>query len=120
MGDSQADLGTSSLLRLRVYGGNRLQVAGDVGYGVGSGAPSGAFRTTYSRELADGASPEISVTMRQFYVPLRLGQGFFGEGSGATDLCRRLRTTGVSFGDKTQLSDSCRWSMDSSSTMSRS
>ena len=33
----------------------------------GPAAPSAAIRTTYSREFADGVSPEISVTMRQFY-----------------------------------------------------
>jgi hypothetical protein len=102
MGDSQADLGTEFAFATSVYGGNHLQVAGDVGYGVGSVAPSGAFRTTYSRELADGLSPEIAVTMRQFYVPLRLGQSFFGGGDGSTPV---LRTTGISLGDKTQLSD---------------
>jgi hypothetical protein len=98
MGDSQADLGTQFAFATSVYGGNRLQVSGDVGYGMGPAAPSGAFRTTYSRELADGLSPEVSVTMRQFYVPWRMGEG--GDGS-----LPALRTTGVSLGDKTQLSD---------------
>ena len=98
MGDNQADLGTQFAFATSVYGGNRLQVAGDVGYGTGPAAPSGAFRTTYSRELADGLSPEISVTMRQFYVPWRLGEG--GDGS-----LPALRTTGVGLADKTQLSD---------------
>jgi Carboxypeptidase regulatory-like domain len=98
MGDSQADLGTQFAFATSVYGGNRLQVAGDLGYGMGPAAPSGAFRTTYSRELADGLSPEISVTMRQFYIPWRLGEG--GDGS-----LPALRTTGVSLSDKVQLSD---------------
>ncbi len=103
MGDSQADLGTEFAFATSVYGGNHLQVAGDVGYGVGSVAPSGAFRTTYSRELADGLSPEISVTMRQFYVPSRVGQSFLASNSDGS--MPALRTTGVSLGDKTQLSD---------------
>jgi hypothetical protein len=101
MGDSQADLGTQFAFATSVYGGNRLQVSGDLGYGTGPAAPSGAFRTTYSRELADGMSPELSVTMRQFYVPWRLGES--GDGS-----LPALRTTGVSLGDKTQLSDALR------------
>ena len=105
MGDSQADLGTEFAFATSVYGGNRLQVAGDFGYGMGSAAPSGAILTTYSRELADGVSPEVSVTMRQFYVPLRLGQSFFGGGPGG-DALPALRTVGVSFGDKTQLTES--------------
>jgi hypothetical protein len=99
MGDSQADLGTQFAFVTSVYGGNRLQVSGDVGYGIGPAAPSGAFRTTYSRELADGFSPEISVTMRQFYVPWRMGQ--VPDGS-----LPALRTTGVGLNDKIQLSDS--------------
>jgi hypothetical protein len=99
MGDNQADLGTQFAFATSVYGGNRVQVSGDVGYGIGPAAPSGAFRTTYSHELADGwQSPEISVTMRQFYVPWRMGQG--GDGS-----LPALRTTGVGMSDKTQLSD---------------
>lgn len=105
MGDNQADLGTEFAFATSVYGGNHLQVAGDVGYGVGSIAPSGAFRTTYSRDLSDGLSPEVSVTMRQFYVPLRLGQSFFGGSAGSDGSMPVLRTTGVSLGDKKQLSD---------------
>jgi len=106
MGDSQADLGTQFAFVTSVYGGNRFQVAGDLGYGTGSVAQSGAIRTTYSRELADGVSPEVSVTMRQFYVPLRIGQSSFGGGPGGDGSLPALRTVGVSFGDKTQLSDS--------------
>lgn len=104
-GDSQADLGTEFAFATSVYGANRLQVAGDFGYGVNSSVPSGAFRTTYSRELADGPSPEVSVTVRQFYVPLRLGQSLYGgpAGDGSMPV---LRTVGLSFGDKKQLNDS--------------
>lgn len=101
-GDSQADLGTSFAFATSLYGANRLQVAGDFGYGVNSNIPSGAFRTTYSRDTADGPSPEISVTMRQYYVPLRLGQSFYGGNDGPAGI---LRTAGVSFEDKNQLSD---------------
>lgn len=104
-GDAQADFGTEFVFATSLYGANRLQVAGDFGYGVSSAAPSGAFRTTYSREIAEGVSPEVSVTMRQFYVPLRLGQSFYGGGSGDGAL-PVLRTTGISLGDKTQLNDS--------------
>lgn len=103
-GDSQADFGTSFAFATSLYGTNRLQVAGDFGYGVGSATPSGAFRTTYSRELTDGFTPEVSVTMRQFYVPLRSGQSFYG--GGADGPLPVLRTTAVSFADKAQLNDS--------------
>jgi hypothetical protein len=106
IGDSQADLGTEFAFATSLYGENRLQVAGDLGYGFGSITPSGAIRTTYSRELAGGASPEIALTMRQFYLPTRLSQGFFGGVSAGDGSLPALRTVGASFADKTQLSDS--------------
>jgi carboxypeptidase family protein len=102
--DGEADLGTQFAFATSVYGGNHLQVAGDVGYSAGTTAPSAAIRTTYSREFADGVKPEISVTMRQLFVPLRAGQG---GGTGNSDgPLPALRTIGVSFDDKAQISDS--------------
>jgi hypothetical protein len=105
--DGQADLGTQFAFATSLYGGNHLQVAGNVGYASVSGAPSAGFRTTYSREIAEGVQPEISVTMRQLFVPLRAGQGLAG-GPGADGTLPALRTLGFSFGDKAQLSDSLR------------
>jgi hypothetical protein len=105
--DGQADLGTQFAFATSVYGGNHLQVAGDVGYASGSTVPSAAIRTTYSRELLDGVRPEVSVTMRQFFVPLRVGQSLLGTGGVQNDgPLPALRTVGASFADKTQLSDS--------------
>jgi hypothetical protein len=107
--DGQADLGTQFAFATSLYGGNFLHLAGDVGYAAGSAAPSAAIRTTYSRELATGDNPEISVTMRQVFVPLRAGQGLMGSpqnGSLQTDNLPALRTLGVSFEDRKQISDS--------------
>jgi hypothetical protein len=103
--DGQADLGTQFAFATSVYGGNHLQVAGDVGYAPGSTAPSTAIRTTYSRELVEGVKPEVSVTMRQFFVPLRVGQSLIGSPQGDGPL-PALRTVGMSYDDKTQLTDS--------------
>jgi hypothetical protein len=103
--DGQADLGTQFAFATSVYGGNHLQVAGDVGYASGSSTPSAAIRTTYSRELAEGVNPEVSVTMRQFFVPVRVGQSLIGSPQGDGPL-PALRTMGVSFDDRTQLTDS--------------
>jgi hypothetical protein len=103
--DGQADLGTQFAFATSVYGGNHLQVAGDVAYASGSTAPSAAIRTTYSREFAEGPAPEVSVTMRQFYVPLRVGQSLAGSPQGDGPL-PALRTVGVSFDDRAQLTDS--------------
>jgi hypothetical protein len=109
--DGQADLGTQFAFATSVYGGNRVQVAGDVGYASGSTSPSAAIRTTYSRELAIGVQPEVSVTMRQFFVPSRVGQGLIGSSQNASvndGPLPALRTLGVSFDDKAQISDSLR------------
>jgi hypothetical protein len=103
--DGQADLGTQFAFATSVYGGNHLQVAGDVGYASGSTAPSAAIRTTYSREFASGDKPEISVTMRQVFVPVRVGQSLIGSMQSDGPL-PALRTLGVSFDDKVQISDS--------------
>jgi hypothetical protein len=103
--DGQADLGTQFAFATSIYGGNQIKMAGDVGYAAGSSAPSAAIRTTYSREFARGDTPEVSVTMRQVFIPLRVGQSLFG-GSQNDSQLPALRTIGVSFDNKKQLSDS--------------
>jgi hypothetical protein len=97
----QGDLGTAFALATSLYGNNMLQFSGKVGYGSSTAAPSAAFRTSFTREVG-GASPEVSVTMRQFYLPGRVGVAVAG-GEGALPA---LRTMSVSFEDRTQVSDS--------------
>jgi len=101
--DGEADLGTQFAFGTSLYGTNHLRMAGDLGYAPGSSAPSAAIRTSYSRELPAGDKPEISVTMRQVFIPLRGGQSQAGDGP-----LPALRTIGVSFEDKYQISDSLR------------
>ena len=101
-GDGEADLGTQFAFATSVYGGNRFKMAGDVGYAAGSAAPSAAIRTSYSRQLATGDKPEISVTMRQVYIPLRIGQSSAGNDGPLP----ALRTLGVSYDDKVRIGDS--------------
>jgi hypothetical protein len=103
--DGEADLGTQFAFATSVYGGNHLHVAGDVGHASGATAPSAAIRTTYSREFSGGVKPEVSLTMRQFFVPLRVGQSLIGGPQNDGPL-PALRTLGVSFDDKAQISDS--------------
>jgi hypothetical protein len=100
----EADLGTQFAFATSVYGTNHLAVSGDVGYAPSSpgGSQSAAFRTTYSRDLL-GAKPAISLTMRQFYLPMRIGQAVAG--SPLDSSLPALRTIGVSFADKTQIGD---------------
>ena len=99
----EADLGTQFAFATSIYGGNHFAVAGDVGYAPSSGSSqSAAFRTTYSRDFA-GAKPAVSLTMRQFYMPLRFGQAMAG--SPGDNSLPALRTLGVSFDDKTKIGD---------------
>src|SRR5438094_171598 len=74
---NEADLGTAFALATSLYGNNMLQVSGNLGYGSQTGVPTAAFRTSYSRNMG-GGSPEVSVTMRQLYLPGRLGAALAG------------------------------------------
>ena len=99
----QSDLGTQFAFATSVYGGNRIEVAGDVGITATSGGTqSAAFRTTYSRELA-GGKPTVGLTMRQFYLPSRTGMAFTG--GPADSSTPTLRTLGLSFSDRIGVTD---------------
>jgi hypothetical protein len=99
---NEADLGTAFAVATSLFGNNQLEVSGNVGYGA-SGNPSTAFRTSISRDIGTG-SPELSVTMRQLFVPGRFGMALAG---GAPDSSLPvLRTMSLNFEDRTQLSES--------------
>ncbi len=95
------DLGTAFALATSLYGANHLKFVGNVGYGVDSGMPSGGFRTSYSRDLGD-SDPEVSVTMRQIYLPNRSGSPSMNGDSSLSP----LRTISMSSSDRNKLSDS--------------
>jgi hypothetical protein len=99
----EADLGTQFAFATSVYGGNRFQVSGNVGYGATTGSPAAALRTTFSREMG-GTNPAVSVTMRQLFVPFRAGQTTAGLSSDAS--LPTLRTLSISYADKSELTDS--------------
>jgi hypothetical protein len=95
---NEADVGTAFALATSLLGNNMLEVSGDLGYGSQTGAPMAAFRTSYSRRTGlDG--PVVSVTVRQLYLPGRLG--FAGGGSEA--LQPMLRSVAAGFDDRTQI-----------------
>ncbi len=98
-GDVQ-DLGTAFAVATSLFGRNQLQLSGDVGYALHSGAPIAGFRTTYSRE---GMTPEISVTMRQVSLPTRAGMP-----GAAQDGLPMLRSLSVGMFDHTNLTDALR------------
>jgi len=97
---NEADLGTAFAVATSLYGNNMLQVSGNLGYGSQTGVPTTAFRTSYSRNLA-GGSPEVSVTMRQLYLPGRLGAALGGN----EEAMPTLRSMAASFDDRTELTD---------------
>jgi hypothetical protein len=98
--NSEADMGTAFALATSLYGNNLLQVSGNVGYGAQTGVPSAAFRTSYSRSFA-GGTPEVSVTMRQLFLPARLSASLAGNDSALP----MLRSMSAGFDDSTQIAD---------------
>jgi hypothetical protein len=97
---SQPDLGTAFAVATSFLGKNQLQVSGNFGYSSTSGSRASAFRTTYRRQLPDGATPEIQITMRQYDLPVRDAVGVLGAGEGPT-----LRTLSATLSDHLQLGD---------------
>jgi hypothetical protein len=97
---NEADLGTAFALATSLYGNNLLQVSGNLGYGSQTGVPSAAFRTSYSREFA-GGNPEVSVTMRQLYLPARLSAALAGNESALP----MLRSMTAGFADESRIGD---------------
>lgn len=97
---SDADMGTAFALATSLFGSNQFQFAGNVGSGAQSGIPSAAFRTTYSRTVGP-ASPEVSVTMRELFLPEQMGLAIFGPEGGVP----MLRSISVNLDDHARLSD---------------
>jgi hypothetical protein len=93
-------MGTAFALATNILGANNLAVSGNLGYGSQNGVPAAAFRTTYSRD-AMGGSPQVSLTMRELFLPGRLAAAM----SGSEPALPMLRTYSVSFDDHTKLTD---------------
>jgi len=116
---NESELGTAFALATSVLGKNQIQFCGNLGYASQSGVPSAGFRTSYSRGDGDAPSPEVTVTMRQLFVPGRVSAALSGP-NGAVPV---LRTLSLSAKDGTQLSDSLRleygFSLDAVSFLNR-
>jgi hypothetical protein len=97
---SEADMGTAFALATSLYGNNLLQVSGNLGYGSQTGVPSAAFRTSYSRSFA-GGNPEVSLTMRQLFLPARLGPALAGNDAALP----MLRTMSAGLDDRKHVAD---------------
>jgi len=92
------DLGTAFVLATSVNGLSRVHVSGNVGYAA-SGLPSAGFRATYRRHGDFGDGPQLTMTMRQIYLPSLMGSGPAGSDTPA------LRTASVSTFDRLDLAD---------------
>jgi hypothetical protein len=66
---SQEDLGTAFAVATSINGTTRVQFSGNVGYVGNSTIPAAGFRTTYSRTPDAGPGPEVTLTVRQLYLP---------------------------------------------------
>jgi len=97
----QQDLGTAFALATSLAGAGRVQMSGNLGYGQNAGAPAGGFRTSYSRQVADGSSPEVVLTMRQTYLSPRVGSGIAVGADGAPT----LRTMSLAFVDRVEVAE---------------
>jgi hypothetical protein len=96
---NEADMGTAFALATSLFGNNQLEVSGNLGYGSQTGVPVAAFRTAYSR--GGGGGPEISVTMRQLFLPGHGGAA----ATGSESALPMLRSVSASLDDRTQLTD---------------
>ncbi|MBK5292747.1 MAG: TonB-dependent receptor [Acidobacteriia bacterium] len=97
---SQADLGTAFALATSLFGAHHLEFSGNVGYGSNAGIPTAGFRTSFGGQSASNG-PRVNVTMRQIYLPARVGSAL-ATGSGNIPA---LQNMAVSFTDRRQLGD---------------
>jgi len=97
-----ADLGTAFALATSLFGSNQLEFAGSLAYSSSAGVPAAGFRTGFSRPDPFGGTPEVSVTMRQLFLPARVGAGVLGASADNTPV---LRTLSINSLDKRRLRD---------------
>jgi hypothetical protein len=64
---SVSDMSTGFLVEKSFFSSDTLRFKGDVGYGPG--LPNAVVRTTYRHQMANGSTPEISLTMRRLSTP---------------------------------------------------
>lgn len=103
---NESDLGTAFALATSLLGKNQLQFSGNLGYASQSGAPSAGFRTSYSRGDAEDSGPEVTVTMRQMFIPGRMSAALLSLSGGAS--APALRTLSLSVHDQNQITESLR------------
>jgi len=95
---NQPDLGTSFALATSLFGQNRVQFSGNVGYGMTADTPAAGFRTSFSRA---GFGPEVKLTVQQVGMTPMHG-GVVGQTTGNTPL---LRTMSITMLERTEITD---------------
>jgi hypothetical protein len=119
-GANEADLGATFALATSAFGdGNdTLELSGNLGVASPAGMPVTAFRTGY-RLNASGGGPEFSLTVRQIYLPGRLGGAAAGPESGVP----LMRSVSASYDDSSRVTDNVTvqygFTMDSVSFLDR-
>jgi hypothetical protein len=103
---NESDLGTAFALATSLLGKNQLQFSGNLGYASQSGAPSAGFRTSYSRGEGEDTGPEVTVTMRQMFLPGRASAALLSLSGAAS--APVLRTLSLSVHEGTQITESVR------------
>src|SRR5258708_18316672 len=64
---SVSDMSTGFLVEKSMFSTGTLTFHGDVGYG--SGLPNAVVRTSYKRQVANGSTPEVALTVRRLAAP---------------------------------------------------
>ncbi len=100
-GDTQQDLGTAFALATSIMGSTRVQFSGSLGYAANAALPATGFRTSYSRTVEGGTSPEVTLTVRQLYLPARAGSAI----ASGTNSGPALRTAALGVFDRLDLLD---------------
>ncbi|HUA87036.1 MAG TPA: carboxypeptidase-like regulatory domain-containing protein [Bryobacteraceae bacterium] len=91
----QEDLGTAFAVATSIYGTSRLQLSGNVGYVGNSTIPAAGIRATYSHDAGGVSGPQVTLTVRQLYMPERDG----------VDNAPAMRTMALALRDSIDLTD---------------
>lgn len=94
---SEADFNTSFALANSSFRNTNLLISGNVGYERQT--PATAVRGTFSRVMSNGSRPEVSVTVRQIFLP----GAFLGRTGGVDD---RIQSLTLATGDRIRVAES--------------
>jgi len=118
-GGSQQDLGTAFAVSTSIRDSGQVRLSGNLALMQNSGLPSAGFRTTYTKDKDGATGPQVSLTVRQVYLPMLAGSGPLSDQQTGPV----LRTASLGTMDKIDLLDSLRleygFNLDSVSFLQR-